>query len=47
MRESLAAFLYVLIIAAVTLLYADYESIEFFKHPLNSWAATQDQADDE
>jgi hypothetical protein len=47
MRESLAAFLYVLIVATVTLLYVNYENIEFFKHPLNSWAATHDQADDE
>lgn len=46
MRESLAALLYVLIFATVTLLYVHSENIEFFEHPLNSWAA-HDQADEE
>ena len=47
-RESVTALLYVIIVAAITLLYVDYNNIEFLKHPLDSLhslSAAHDQAD--
>jgi len=47
MREHVAAFLYVIVIAIMTLLYIDYENIELLKHPLSTLSSKQDQSDDE
>jgi hypothetical protein len=49
-RESVTALLYVIIVATMTLLYVDYDNIEFLKHPidsLHSLSAVQDQADED
>ncbi len=48
MRESITPILYVIIVATITLLYADHENIELLKHPLNalySLSAAPDEAD--
>ena len=48
--ESATALLYVIIVAAMTLLYVDYDNIELLKHPidsLHSLTAVQDQADED
>ena len=48
--ESATALLYVIIVAAVTLLYVDYDNIELLKHPIDSLhalTAAQDQADED
>ena len=48
--ESAAALLYVIIVATMTLLYADYDNIELLKHPLDSLhslSSVQDQADED
>lgn len=50
MRESITPILYVIIAAALTLLYVDYENIELLKHPLNalhSLSTTHDEAADD
>jgi hypothetical protein len=50
LRESVTALLYVIIIAAITLLYVDYDNIEFLKHPidsLHSLSAAHDRADED
>jgi len=47
-QESVTALLYVIIVATITLLYVDYDNIEFLKHPLDSLhslSAAHDQAD--
>ena len=46
MREHVAAFLYVIIITVMTLLYIDYENIELLKHPISAFSATHSQFDD-
>jgi hypothetical protein len=48
MRESITPILYVIIVATITLLYADHENIELLKHPLNalySLSAAPNEAD--
>jgi hypothetical protein len=48
MRETITPILYVIIVATITLLYADSENIELLKHPLNalySLSKAQDEAD--
>ena len=47
MREHVAAFLYVIVITIMTLLYIDYGNIEVLKHPLSTFTAEQNQADSE
>ena len=47
MREHVAAFLYVVVIAVMTLLYIDYENIELLKHPISAFSATHSQIDDD
>ena len=49
-RESVTALLYVIIVATITLLYVDYDNIEFLKHPLDSLhslSAAPNQADED
>jgi hypothetical protein len=49
-RESATALLYVIIVAAMTLLYVDYNNIELLKHPidtLHALSAVHDQADED
>ena len=48
--ESIPALLYVIIVAAITLLYVDFDNIGFLTHPidaLHSLSTAQDQADDD
>ncbi len=48
MRETITPILYVIIVATITLLYADVENIELLKHPLNalySLSTASDEAD--
>jgi len=44
MRDKIAAFFYVLIVAVGTLLYVDYENIDLIKHPIDALSALWDQA---
>jgi len=45
MQEKIAAFLYAIAVATITLLYMDYENIELLKHPIDTLMVLRNQAE--